>query len=56
MDPGVIRDALPASALSVLVRRDSLNLAICQVPPHSNAKYRAGSGDLTAMPPLKFKE
>jgi len=31
MDPGEIRDALPASALSVLVRRDSLNLA--------NAKY-----------------
>jgi|GEM_PF-976457 len=32
MDPGEIRDALPASALSVLVRRDSLNLAHAKYP------------------------
>lgn len=32
MDPGFFRDALPASALSVLVRRDSLNLAHAKYP------------------------
>jgi hypothetical protein len=50
MDPGLSRDALPASALSVLVRRDSLNLAYCQVPPHSSAKYRTGWGSFAWMP------
>jgi hypothetical protein len=36
MDPGEFRDALPASALSVLVRRDSLNLAQAKYPRIEN--------------------
>ena len=55
MDPGLSRDALPASALSVLVRRDSLNLANCQVPPHSSAKYRTGLRGLAVKSPTDSK-